>query len=156
MNLHQVKKYWVEPALEFFPEQLRTDNRKQFMVAIGLVESGYNYVAQVPEADALGYWQVQRSTYLDNQVNFLDFKNEFNHYWTLFRKIHAASYPSMASDCVFACYMGAITVYRAPAALPEYNDIKGMAKYWKTYYNTSQGAGSIEEAFQDMQQVKDL
>ena len=62
----------------------------------------------------------------------------------------------MASDCVFACYMGAITVNRAPAALPEYNDIKGMAKYWKTYYNTSQGAGSIEEAFQDIQQVKDL
>ena len=156
MDLRQVKKYWVEPALEFFPEPLRTPNRKQFMVAIGLVESGYNYVAQVPEADALGYWQVQKGTYLDNQVNFLDFKNEFNHYWVLLKKIHIASYPSMASDCVFACYMGAITVYRAPASLPQYNDIEGMANYWKTYYNTSQGAGSIEDAFQVMQQVKNL
>ena len=156
MNLKQVKKYWVEPALEFFPKPLRTPNRKQFMVAIGLVESGYNYVAQFPEAYALGYWQVQLGTYRDNILNFLEFKNEFNDGWSIIKKIHQATYQSMTSDCVFACYMGAITVYRAPAALPEYNDIKGMAKYWKTYYNTSQGAGSIEEAFQDMQQVKDL
>ena len=52
--------------------------------------------------------------------------------------------------------MGAITVYRAPSALPEYNDIEGMAKYWKTYYNTSQGAGTLERAVQVMEQVKDL
>ena len=156
MNLQQVKKYWVESALEFFPEPLRTPNRKQFMVAIGLVESGYNYVAQVPEADALGFWQVQLGTYRDNILNFLEFKNEFNDGWSLIKKIHQATYPSMTSDCVFACYMGAITVYRAPAALPEYNDIEGMAKYWKTYYNTSQGAGSIEDALQLMKQVKDL
>lgn len=155
MNLQQVIDYWIKPALEFFPEPLRTPNRKQFMVAIGLVESGYNYVAQVPEADALGYWQVQRNTYLDNQVNFLDFKNEFNHYWVLLKKIHIASYPSMASDCVFACYMGAITVYRAPAALPEYNDIEGMAKYWKTYYNASPRGASIEEAMERMLPVRD-
>jgi hypothetical protein len=154
MNLQQVKKYWVEPALEFFPEPLRTPNRKQFMVAIGLVESGYNYVAQFPEADALGYWQVQLGTYRDNILNFLEFKNEFNDGWSLLKKIHQATYTSMTSDCVFACYMGAITVYRAPAPLPEYNDIEGMAKYWKTYYNASPNGATVEEAMERMLPVR--
>lgn len=154
MKLQQVIDYWIKPALEYFPENLRTPNRTQFMLAIGCIESGYNAVAQEPVADALGYWQVQKNTYLDNQVNFLDFKNEFNHYWVLLQKIHAASYQAMTYDCVFACYMAAIKVYRAPPALPEFNDFKGMAEYWKTYYNASPNGASIEEAMERMLPVR--
>ena len=35
--------------------------------------------------------------------------------------------------------------YRVSEALPEENDIEGMARYWKKYYNTPLGAGTEEE-----------
>lgn len=156
MDLKQVKKYWVEPALEYFPPKLLTPNRTQFMVAIGLVESGYNYVAQVPDAEALGFWQMENFTFHDCIDNFLSYESQFSEGWTNLQNTHTILYSALAYDCVLACYMTAIKIYRAPPELPAYNDIEGMAKYWKTYYNTSEGAGTIERAVQVMQEVIDL
>lgn len=153
MNLQQVIDYWINPALEYFPENLRTPNRVQFMLAIGLIESGYNYVAQEPEPIALGYWQVELNTWKDNILNFLEIKNEFNNGWTTLKKQRPATYGSMASDCLFACYMAAIKVYRAPQELPELGDLTGMAEYWKKYYNASPHGASVDEAIARMQPI---
>lgn len=32
-----------------------------------------------------------------------------------------------------------------PEALPESEDLRGLANYWKKYYNTIHGAGTVEE-----------
>ena len=146
MNLQQVIDYWIKPALSYFPKELQTPNRVQFMLAIGLIESGYNYVAQEPYPDALGYWQVEEETYHDCVTNFLKYKNEFYIGWLNLQNDHKVSYSALTYDCVFACYMGAIKIYRAPEALPELGDLTGMAKYWKEYYNASPNGASIFEA----------
>jgi hypothetical protein len=41
--------------------------------------------------------------------------------------------------------MARIQYRRVPAALPA-NDPMELTKFWKEYYNTSLGAGSIEQA----------
>ena len=35
--------------------------------------------------------------------------------------------------------------YRAPGALPDEGDPEGQARYWKRYYNTPLGAGTVEK-----------
>ena len=154
MNLQQVIDYWIKPALEYFPENLRTPNRVQFMLAIGLIESGYRAVAQEPVPDAFGYWQMERATFNDCIDNFLAFSSPFTQGWFQLRDTHTVAYSTLTYDCVFACYMSAIKVYRAPPALPEFNDFKGMAEYWKTYYNASPLGASIEEAMERMLPVR--
>ena len=154
MKLQQVIDYWIKPALEYFPEELRTPNRTQFMLAIGCIESGYSAVAQEPVADALGFWQMEKATFNDCLKNFLNYDNEFKNGWEILNNLHFGSYRSMTYDCVFACYMAAIKVYRAPPALPEFNDFKGMAEYWKTYYNASPHGATIEEALERMLPVR--
>ena len=154
MNLQQVIDYWIKPALEYFPENLRTPNRTQFMLAIGCIESGYNAVAQEPVADALGFWQMERATFKDCIENFLRYNSEFSDGWEVLGEFHRTWYKNLASDCIFACYMASIKIYRAPPALPEFNDFKGMAEYWKTYYNASPHGASIEEALERMLPVR--
>ena len=41
--------------------------------------------------------------------------------------------------------MARIKYWRVPKKLPVENDIEGMAKYWKDYYNTSLGKGTPEK-----------
>ena len=150
MNLQQVISYWIIPALEYFPKNLRTPNRVQFMLGIGLIESGYRAVAQEPVAEALGFWQMEKETFNDCIKNFLNYESEFSDGWNILKDWHAVLYSALTYDCVFACYMSAIKVYRAPIAIPTLFDLKGMAEYWKTYYNASPNGASIDEAIARM------
>lgn len=38
---------------------------------------------------------------------------------------------------------------RVPEPLPDVNDLEGMARYWKRFYNTAKGAGSVEKFIKD-------
>lgn len=37
----------------------------------------------------------------------------------------------------------------APEALPDHNDLPALAAYWKKYYNTTKGAGTVEKFIND-------
>ena len=153
MNLQQVIDYWIKPALSYFPQELQTPNRVQFMLAIGLIESGYNAVAQIPDPFALGYWQMERATFNDCIDNFLKYESEFTEGWQSLKDTHTVLYSALTYDCVFACYMASIKVYRAPPEIPDLFDLKSMAEYWKEYYNASPNGASIDEAIARMQPI---
>ena len=153
MKLQQVIDYWIKPALEYFPENLRTPNRVQFMLGIGLIESGYRAVAQEPVADAFSFWQMERATFNDCIDNFLNYESEFSDGWETIKECHLITYKALTYDCVFACYMASIKVYRAPPEIPDLFDLKSMAEYWKTYYNASPNGASIDEAIARMQPI---
>ena len=150
MNLQQVIDYWIKHALSYFPQELQTPNRVQFMLAIGLIESGYNAVAQIPEPFALGYWQMEAGTFNDCIDNFLKYESEFTEGWQSLQDTHTVLYSALTYDCVFACYMSAIKIYRAPPALPEFGDLTGMAQYWKQYYNASPNGADVPTALNRM------
>ena len=165
LNLQQVLNVWVKPALDYFPEGLNTPNRQQFMLAIGCIESGYQYIQQI-DGPALGFWQMEEFTFYDCIENFLNYQSIFTPGWNRLSGLQATQDPAEVAqminwqrigyNCRFACYMAAIKIYRAPPALPAFNDFQGMAQYWKTYYNTSQGAGTIEEAVARMAPVQQV
>lgn len=50
----------------------------------------------------------------------------------------------MASDLMLAALMTRIFYYSIPKELPDKDDIIGLATYWKTYYNTPKGKGTVE------------
>ena len=41
--------------------------------------------------------------------------------------------------------MTRIHYLRVPEKLPEANDVEGLARYWKKYYNTSAGKGTEKD-----------
>ena len=45
----------------------------------------------------------------------------------------------------FSTVIARIYYLRFPEPLPDANDIEAMAQYWKKYYNTYLGAGTVED-----------
>ncbi len=48
-------------------------------------------------------------------------------------------------DLRYCCAIARLKLYMIPAPLPAENDIEGMADYWKKYYNSSKGKGSVKD-----------
>jgi hypothetical protein len=51
----------------------------------------------------------------------------------------------MASDLYLATAMTRLYYYAIQSALPNPDDVIGLANYWKKYYNTAKGKGTIEQ-----------
>ena len=48
-------------------------------------------------------------------------------------------------DLKFATILCRVFYWRFEEPLPHHNDVEGLAKYWKKYYNTQLGSGTEEE-----------
>ena len=49
--------------------------------------------------------------------------------------------------------MARIHYLRVPEALPAADDVVGLAAYWKRYYNTELGAGTVEKFVESYQRI---
>lgn len=101
------------------------------------------YIRQI-RGPALGIWQMEPATafdhhrWLDTQAN----RALFNKVWML--AAVTPSYPhQLISNLTLACAMARVHYWRAPGAIP--SSLEGQAAYWKQWYNTPLGAGTIEQ-----------
>ena len=56
----------------------------------------------------------------------------------------SANSEALKTDDRYACVMCRVHYLRVPRPLPPAGDARAQAEYWKRWYNTSQGAGTIE------------
>ncbi len=122
---------------------LWTQAAEQLVLATGAHESGYKHLYQIGGGPALGYWQMEPATYTDHWNTYLHRKRELiDRLATL-----SARYPpgamQMVTNLAYACAMCRIHYYRRPAALPPSDDAEAIGKYWKRWYNTEAGAGTV-------------
>ena len=109
----------------------------------GLAESGYRVVEQAGGGPALGYWQCEPDTHQDIWNNFLSFRK------TLRDEVRSFLPDRIATDaCLRECHQYAAAIcrvhyMRSPVPLPDADDIQGQAAYWKKWYNTPDGKGSV-------------
>jgi len=75
-----------------------------------------------------------KRTDLRNKISELMFKTE------------GPGFTNMELNIAYQIVMARYYYYRIPAALPQ-NYPLDLAEYWKKYYNTYLGAGTVEEAF---------
>ena len=110
----------------------------------GMAESGYRVLRQVGGGPAVGYFQVEPDTALDIWDN-----------WLIYRPVIVADL-LMATGCgngpwsddeivanidlqIALCRLH---YRRKPGSIPK--DIDGQAHYWKQWYNTPEGKGTVE------------
>lgn len=123
--------------------------RVSLVVGTCLHESeGLQFVVQLPNGPALGFGQMEPATHDDIWRNFLAYKPE------LAAKVRAlcGSFegnmpPSseLIGNANYAVAMVAVHYRRLPAALPR-EEAYSLAAYWKQFYNTPLGKGTIEGA----------
>jgi len=142
--------------MSFDKEQLRTCIIEPTLNAIGLYsQSAVNlllgtcaqeskfgtYLKQI-NGPALGIYQIEPNTHKDIWDNFLKFKSELADKVLKLGQMHDAS---LIVNLAYATAIARIKYLRAPEALPAANDLAGLARYWKRYYNTFLGSGTVQE-----------
>jgi hypothetical protein len=106
------------------------------------------FIRQHPTGPARGIFQIETETaqsILDNYVAFRpQFQAAVDVYMTQ-EPIEQQLITNLALQTVIA----RLVYYPKPQPLPDANDVHGLGAYWKTHYNTMQGAGTIQKFVDD-------
>lgn len=143
MIADQFRKYVIKPSLESL--EMWSEAAQELLLGTACHESGnWNYLKQI-QGPALGFYQIEPATHRDVWNNFLTFYPDIED-----RVIKIASKtPSLekqlTTNLAYATSIARLIYYRQPEALPEAEDIEGLARYWKQYYNTPLGKGRKED-----------
>ena len=123
-------------------------------------ESRAKYLRQFNNGPARGLIQMEPATHKDIYLNYLAYRDEIakkleglltsdeldmNLEVSRKEAIDNVADNSLVFNLAYQVAMCRIHYLRTPEALPEANDLGSMANYWKKYYNTELGAGTVEE-----------
>lgn len=130
------------------------------MLGTMAVESAFQFREQLGGGPARGIFQMEPATAQDIFEHYLQyhmdhFQGLLNTWFNLsFQAYFIPTIPELdyhlSTNDVFACAMARLQYVRFPEPIPD--SISGYARYWKKYYNTPEGAGTLER-FRDAWRV---
>lgn len=138
-------------------KQLRTEIIRPALVAVGLyskpaedlvfgtacVESNCGEYLRQINGPALGFFQMEPATHDDIYKNFLKYKPDLKARVMKLSAPGLSAAENLKSNLMYAAAMCRIHYLRVSQPIPE--DLQGQAEYWKKYYNTAKGKGSVEK-----------
>lgn len=102
------------------------------------------YLRQI-KGPALGVFQMEPNTELDIWNNYLSYRAEIaGAIGSMTGKLCPSSI-ALEANLAYQIAMARTHYRRVPQALPDADDIEGLARYWKLHYNTHLGAGTEKE-----------
>ncbi len=114
------------------------------LLGTALVESGLRYLRQVGGGPALGVYQVEPATHFD-LWRWVGRKARFQ--LALEREMSQAPRDEqLESNLAYATAVARLLYYRRPEPLPAAGDARGLATYYKNWFNTHLGKATIEGA----------
>lgn len=143
-----LKYFVVRPALESIGMwSLSAEN-----LVLGTIaqESHMGFWLKQNKGIAFGVCQMESATYDDIWTRYLTLKPKIKQ--KVMRSCNFKEEPvpeTMISDLKFAVIMCRLKYWMTPAELPHEDDLQSLAEYWKEYYNTPLGKGSVEEFVQN-------
>ena len=123
---------------------LYSEDALEMIYRTGKAESGYRTLQQYGGGPALGFFQMEPATYRDIWENYVMYREKYRN------KLYSLGFDDSKMDY---CLMSNIGIQvamcrlhyrRVPSALPKAGDLEGQANYWKKYYNSHLGKGTIE------------
>lgn len=143
-------KNTIEPALNHVVFNIGYSesgllSARRLLLGTAITESGLVHRVQ-KGGPALGLYQMEPDTHDDVWNNYLvsrpHLKNVINN--LVDRDISLLD--NLKYNDIYATAMARLHYLRVPEKLPHPDDIPGMARYWKKYYNTPLGKGE-EDTF---------
>lgn len=150
--LPHFRDYIIKPVLKrispVIPYSLSAEN---LLLGTCAKESDFGkYLVQLEKGPAVSVYQIEPETYLDLFINTLSFNKEQMNLVKDFvgNKLPSNGIPptdTMVYNLHYATLIARLIYYRAPKALPAEDDIEGLAKYYKIYFNSIAGKATEEE-----------
>lgn len=151
IDIGQLRVYVVRPVLTYL--NMWSDVAENLVIGTAIQESHATYLKQVGGGPAVGIFQMEPFTHDDTWSNYINYHPDLArllHGLTMSissihpNTINSISANEMIGNLYYATAMCRVRYMRVPAALPN-NDVNGLAAYWKQWYNTPNGAGTIQE-----------
>ena len=146
INAQQLKEEIIIPTLKNIDLRFYSESAVNLEFGTCAQESLCGtYIKQI-KGPALGIYQMEPSTYHD-----LMLWAQTNQRTLLARGLTQCGMTSVPPTSAliynlrFATLMTRLHYWRRPEPLPAPTDIEGLAKYWKKFYNTEKGKGTVEE-----------
>jgi len=145
IDTSQLKQFVVIPTLQQMGASRSSLAAINLVVGTALAESNAAMLRQVTNTGygpARGLWQMEPFTHDDCWSNWLRFPAQ-SRTATAIRSI-IGNVPAVADLMIvhlaYACAMCREKYFRAPAALPRFDDAEGRSQYHKQFYNSALGA----------------
>ena len=101
------------------------------------------YLKQLGTGPAIGVFQMEPATHKDLWENFLHHRPQLADKVAALAGRKGPRPEEMVGNLNYASAMCRVHYFRRPEALPK--TLKGQAEYWKKWYNTAAGAGTVDE-----------
>ena len=141
LDREQFRQLIINPVL--LNLNLYSEAAAQLLIRTAVQESRLTYIRQLGGGPALGVYQMEPATHDDIWENYLEYRTELADLVEKWARV--ATPHEMIGNLYYATAMCRVHYLRAPQALPDAEDLHGQARYWKTWYNTPLGAGTVEE-----------
>lgn len=155
INPSQYASLVLEPALR--DTKTYSLDAMYLMMITALVESKLVHLRQLPDGPALGLFQVEPMTYLDVVRYCAERNNELGA--RILEYCNLRSFPVdpniLIHNLALNALIARVKYWMRPEPIPSYKDVEGQARYWKQYYNTNLGAGSVEDFVKHAETVKE-
>jgi hypothetical protein len=122
---------------------LLTNAAVELVLGTAIQESHLTYLKQIGGGPAVGVFQMEPATHDDIYDNFLKYHDDLKQLVSHLAIEGRAQ--EMMGNLYYAAAMCRVHYYRVSEALPDVGDIEAQAAYWKQYYNTPLGAGTVDE-----------
>ena len=143
MDVKSFKTDIIRPALEI--TGLWSKPAENLLLGTALVESNLIFFKQKPEGPAVSFFQIEPETYKDvvrylNRIDNARLKKSIlsSCYIDIFPNVNALIW-----NLRLAVLIARVKYFMVREALPEYDDLDGLARYWVKYYNAG-GKGTVK------------
>ncbi|MHA1447880.1 MAG: hypothetical protein ACTSP4_00470 [Candidatus Hodarchaeales archaeon] len=144
INCEQLKKYIVEPTCKELG--MYSESAVNLLLGTAAQESHLGtYIKQIGGGPALSIYQIEPATERDVWDNYMKYHDDIKEKISKFIIIPLSGVDNLIGNLFYATAIARLLYSRHIEALPRADDISGLAIYWKKYYNTEIGAGTIEQ-----------
>lgn len=150
----QLHDYVVKPACIFIDGKYRPEVAQLLMGTCAQESHMGKYLQQLGGGPAAGIFQMERPAYIDNWDNYLAYKSELAAQIRTEFSFGKLSYDQIRTNLLFAAVMCRVDYKRESRAIPKFNDVEGHARYWKEYWNSMKGKGTVVEYMHNWDQFK--
>ena len=132
----------INYALEYM--DLNSEDACSLIYNTGKAESNYKTLQQYGGGPALGFFQMEPNTAIDIWDNYVMYRPRYRD------KLYSLGFDEgtlelcLLSNIALQAALCRLHYRRVPSALPKADNLKAQAKYWKKFYNTEAGKGTIK------------
>ncbi len=134
----------IRPALKLVG--LFSESAENLLLGTALAESGLNVVKQIGGGPALSFFQLEDETITDC-IRYLNRQDKRRLKARILSACYLEIFPqneSVTWNLRYATLLARVKYWMQPSPLPSPNDAIAHGEYWKKFFNSEDGKGTVE------------